>query len=95
MSDSKICPFCCESIKSSAVVCRFCNIDLSTGKSLSAAPPPALASPQKEIKARSGISDGVNLGCGMFIVLPLIILGAILLFFRMNSVPFHQPSRCF
>jgi hypothetical protein len=26
-------------------------------------------------KAKSGIADGVKLGCGMFIVLPLLLLG--------------------
>ncbi len=27
------------------------------------------------VKARSGVADGVKLGCGMFIVLPLLLLG--------------------
>jgi len=31
------------------------------------------------VKASSGVADGVKLGCGMFIVLPLLILGVLIL----------------
>tara|TARA_R110000868_G_scaffold30873_4_gene113698 strand:+ start:8 stop:268 length:261 start_codon:yes stop_codon:yes gene_type:complete len=76
--EEKECPFCGEIIKAKAVVCRFCQIDLASGQSLAQAQPPQ--SPET-VNARSGIEDGVNLGCGMFIVLPLLILGAVILLF--------------
>lgn len=60
------CPFCAEEIKKEAIICRFCGYDLKTGK-------------HREVKARSTVQDGVNIGCGMFIVLPLIIIGLCLL----------------
>ncbi len=36
---------------------------------------------KQTVQARSGIMDGVNLGCGMFIVLPLLIIGAAIILF--------------
>ncbi len=66
-SDTKQCPFCAEMIKREARVCRFCNHDLETGRPVNQLPPP------RSVRARSGVSDGVRLGCGMFIVLPIII----------------------
>ena len=40
------------------MVCRFCGRDLDTG----------------QVQARSGVMDGVKLGCGMFILLPILLL---------------------
>ncbi len=69
MTDAtKDCPYCAETIKAAAKVCRFCGINLQTGKPITeTATPPT-------VEAKSGVADGVKLGCGMFIVLPLLIL---------------------
>ena len=67
-SATKKCPYCAEEIKKEAIVCRFCNRSLE------------VTEPQ-EVKAKSSIADGVRLGCGMFIVLPLIIIGIGILVF--------------
>jgi len=33
---------------------------------------------KSEVEARSGVLDGVKLGCGMFMALPILIIGGIL-----------------
>jgi prepilin-type processing-associated H-X9-DG protein len=73
--DTKICPFCAETIKKAAKICRFCGSDLVAGKSSAQSSAQAHEQPIAAIRARSGIWDGVKLGCGMFIVLPLVLLG--------------------
>jgi len=70
--ETQQCPYCAETIKKEAKICRFCQMDLSTGKSFVSKNASDIA--PKEIKAKSGVKDGVKLGCGMFIVLPIIIL---------------------
>jgi len=59
LSESKNCPFCAETIKKDAVVCRFCAYDLRTGQR--SAPPRVV--PTREF------------GCGMVVVLVLILIG--------------------
>lgn len=70
-SKTRSCPYCAEEIRADAVICRFCQIDLRSGRLVgqqAAAHPP-----EQVVQARSSVTDGVKLGCGMFIVLPLLI----------------------
>ena len=64
-------------------MCRFCRLDLTTGRPIGEEPqkraPASPSSSPSTVQARSGVADGVKLGCGMFIVLPLLILGGIIL----------------
>ena len=70
MSDEKQCPHCAETIKAAAKVCRFCGRDLEEDEE-----------EVQAVKARSGVMDGVKLGCGMFIVLPILLFVGGVLFF--------------
>ena len=72
----KKCPFCAEEIQDEAIICKHCHMDLRSGK--------ITTNQQPEVRARSGIKDGVKLGCGMFIVLPLLIMIGLIVFI---SVP--------
>ena len=74
---TKQCPFCAETIKAEAVVCRFCGRDLVNRQPERIRPVTTIApeKPETVVQARSGVVDGVKLGCGMFILLPLILIG--------------------
>jgi hypothetical protein len=84
VEETKTCPYCAETIKKDAVVCRFCNYDLRTGTSAALAaqpqPSPAVSSAAPVVQARSGVKDGVKIGFGMFFVLPILMIVGLILF---------------
>lgn len=76
--DTKQCPFCAETIKRQAVICRFCGYDLRAGAPVESTPQHSSVRP--EIKAHSSVMDGVKIGFGIFVVLPLLLLLGLLAF---------------
>ena len=78
--NTKGCPYGAASIKRMALVCRFCGYDFLPGE-------PTWRgggddNPQTPVlQAQSSGADGVQLGCGLLSVLPLLLLlGALVLF---------------
>ena len=67
-------------------------MDLDTGKAIGMDTPVGSESVSNTdapaVKAQSSVADGVKLGCGMFIVLPiLLILGAVIFVMCVGSLP--------
>ncbi|GEM_PF-5958352 len=72
----KNCPYCAEEILDGAIKCRHCG-EFLDGRARE------IATDSKEVKVRSSVDDGMRLGIGMFIKLPLMIalfLVAVLVF---------------
>jgi len=69
------CPDCGHEVSDRAPTCPNC------GAPIAAQPPTRATSAQvREVQARSGIADGVKIGCGMFIVLPILIVLGLIIF---------------
>lgn len=61
------CPDCRREISTQAPTCPNCGRAFATSR-------------RSDVRASSGVMDGVRLGCGMFIVLPILILLAFIVF---------------
>jgi len=91
--DTKACPYCAETIKRAAKLCRYCHMDLATGEPAGATQSAGKPVSPDEVKARSGVWDGVKIGFGIFVVLPILLLAGYLVFLAMFAGAPSNESR--
>ena len=80
-ADARKCPFCAETIKLDAIICRFCRMDLRTGR-----PVDGIA------QGRAGVDNVLKYGCAVLLVLVICILLIFLLLLRgcyVNTIVKH------
>ena len=87
--DTKQCPFCAETIKADAVVCRFCNRDLKSRVSLSQ-PPPASQFPAKQQPNKRNPFVTILAASGLFLI--LCVCGLVLAGTPRNDSVASRPS---
>ena len=78
----KVCPNCNRDYDLKWAICHSCNNPLIQKEIIVKEDKPALRRASEtvnSVQTRSGVMDGVKLGCGMFIILPLIIIGILIL----------------
>jgi hypothetical protein len=79
--ETKQCPACAEEVKAAAVICKHCGYDFAAGKMPQNKPiSPSAPASANSAKPHSTIGDGVRLGCGMFVMLPILLLLGVLIF---------------
>ena len=70
-SDARKCPFCAETIKLDAIICRFCRMDLRTGRPVDI-----------RVQPRLGVDNVLKYGCAVIAGLVILILFTFLLLLR-------------
>jgi transcription elongation factor Elf1 len=109
--DLKTCPRCAEDVKKAAKICRFCGYDFQTEQPDSKSAPQQPVTPQsaydrianklasvgkeKPVHGRSSIMDGVRLGFGMFVVLPIIVVLILVFWWQDLLACFFELRRLF